>query len=106
LSAWRSSIVTSVACPTRSCRPSVPDATTSPASTGARRSSVCADFSTRANGVPATSCSQISDRSRSSASIRLKSARTTFPFAVIITSVNASPSTSSTRVTRGHQRGR
>ena len=35
-----------------------------------------------------------------------KSARTSLPFAVLITSVKASPSTSSTRSTRGHQRGR
>src|SRR5271154_41928 len=106
LSAWRSSIVTCVAGPSRSGPGCDVDDAAMLGATGSSHSSVCADFNRRANGVPSTNCSQVSDSSLSRALISLKSARTTFPFAVIITSVNASPSTSSTRLTRGHQRGR
>ncbi len=99
--AWRSSIVTSVASPTPPC----PEASVL-ASTDESRTSVSADFSTRANGVPSTRWAQVSERSASSQATTLKSARTSLPLRVLITSVNAPSSTSSTRVTRGHQRGR
>ena len=48
-------------------------------------------LSTRANGVPSTRCSQLQTRARPRrASTTLKSARTSLPLLVLITSVNAS----------------
>jgi hypothetical protein len=76
----------------------------SPAGSSVTR--VTAELNRRPNGVPSSNCSHASECGAPSPLTTRKSARTSLPLAVFITSVNASPSTSSTRSTRGHQRGR
>jgi hypothetical protein len=92
----RISIVTSVAPPRSLSSPLA----------GASRSSVSEDRRTAAKGLPSMRCAQRTAPAASSTSTRSKSARTVLPLRVFMTSVKASSRTSSTRVTRGHHRGR
>ena len=61
---------------------------------------------TRSNGVPSSSCAQRPPLGRARVARTRKSARTSAPSSVRRTSVKRSRVTASTRVTRGHQRGR
>ena len=76
-----------------------------PSPSGSSLTSVLEAAKTRSNGVPCTSCSQ-ARRSGARESTTRKSARSERPSWVASTSVKCSSVTASTRVTRGHQRGR
>ena len=85
---WRSSIVTTVAAP------GPPSAAGDPTGvsrdpTGASRTSVCAERRRRAKGVPSRRWDHVRQPCASSNATKSKSARTTLPLEVIITSVKA-----------------
>jgi hypothetical protein len=76
-----------------------------PSPSGSSFTSVLAAAKTRSNGVPSSSCSH-NRRSGARDSTTRKSARSERPSWVESTSVKCWSVTPSTRVTRGHQRGR